>query len=213
MKESILELREQGKTYKEIVTILGCSKSTVSYHCGDGQKEKSKCRLKKNRNLKKEKTKNKIIQAYEMGYRIDAEGNVIGLKNGVLKCSNDSGYYRFSIRVEGEHKTVKVHRLQAYQKYKNKMFKKGIVVRHKNGNPLDNSFENILIGTSSDNMMDRTKEQRILNASNPKHNHAEIIKDRNENNFTYKELMSKYNISSKGTISFIINKALVLTSL
>lgn len=49
MKEQILELRAQGKTYNEIVEILGCSKGTVSYHCGEGQKEKSTKRRRKSR--------------------------------------------------------------------------------------------------------------------------------------------------------------------
>mgnify|MGYP000362324040 FL=1 len=46
MKEKILQLRNEGKSYKEIREILKCSKSTISYHCGDGQKEKTKERLK-----------------------------------------------------------------------------------------------------------------------------------------------------------------------
>lgn len=33
-KESIIELRKNGKTVNEIVKILGCAKSTVAYHCG-----------------------------------------------------------------------------------------------------------------------------------------------------------------------------------
>jgi 5-methylcytosine-specific restriction endonuclease McrA len=44
MKEGILRLRSEGKTYREIVEILGCAISTVAYHCGEGQKEKSKKR-------------------------------------------------------------------------------------------------------------------------------------------------------------------------
>ncbi|MHA1952022.1 MAG: helix-turn-helix domain-containing protein [Candidatus Thorarchaeota archaeon] len=48
MKEEILRLREEGKSYNQICEIVGCSKSTVSYHCGEGQKEKSKIRSKKN---------------------------------------------------------------------------------------------------------------------------------------------------------------------
>jgi hypothetical protein len=31
--EKIIGLRKEGKTYKEIVSILGCALSTVSYHC------------------------------------------------------------------------------------------------------------------------------------------------------------------------------------
>ena len=49
MKEKILNLRNEGKTYNEIKDILGCSKSTISYYCGDGQKEKNKNRNKKRR--------------------------------------------------------------------------------------------------------------------------------------------------------------------
>lgn len=49
MKNRILELRAAGKTYKEIQYEIGCSKGTISYHCGDGQKEKTKIRTRKNR--------------------------------------------------------------------------------------------------------------------------------------------------------------------
>lgn len=49
MKDKILKLREEGKTYNEIKEILGCSKGTISYHCGKGQKEKTKTRRQKRR--------------------------------------------------------------------------------------------------------------------------------------------------------------------
>lgn len=49
-KNKILELRKQGKSYIEIENILGCSRGTVSYHCGIGQKKKYKDRLKSYRN-------------------------------------------------------------------------------------------------------------------------------------------------------------------
>ena len=49
MKEQILKLREEGKTYNEIKSILGCSKSTISYYCGEGQKEKTLNRKRKSR--------------------------------------------------------------------------------------------------------------------------------------------------------------------
>jgi hypothetical protein len=58
MKEKILKLRKEGKTYNEIVEILGCSKGTVSYHCGVNQKEKARQRrgrIKKGILVKKEK--------------------------------------------------------------------------------------------------------------------------------------------------------------
>lgn len=49
MKEDILKLREEGKSYNEIQKLLGCSKSTIAYHCGNGQKDKTKKRQSKRR--------------------------------------------------------------------------------------------------------------------------------------------------------------------
>lgn len=46
MKEDILKLREEGKSYREISRLLGCSKGSVSYYCGKGQKEKARLRVK-----------------------------------------------------------------------------------------------------------------------------------------------------------------------
>ena len=57
MKEQILKLKSEGKSYKEIQELLGCSKGTISYHCGIGQKEKTKNRRDKRReNIIKAKT-------------------------------------------------------------------------------------------------------------------------------------------------------------
>lgn len=39
-KQQILDLRKKGHTYKEIQEILGCNKSTVSYHCNPHRQEK-----------------------------------------------------------------------------------------------------------------------------------------------------------------------------
>lgn len=53
MKTNIIQLRKQGKTYNEIKKILGCSLSTISFHCGKGQKEKSNQRYKKRVSINK----------------------------------------------------------------------------------------------------------------------------------------------------------------
>ena len=50
MKEKIIKLREDGKTYNEIVEILGCSKSTISYHCS--KLEINESRKEKNNKIK-----------------------------------------------------------------------------------------------------------------------------------------------------------------
>lgn len=52
MKERILKLREEGRTFNEIVKLLGCSKATINYHCSPGGKDKTRERLN---NLRREK--------------------------------------------------------------------------------------------------------------------------------------------------------------
>lgn len=47
--EQIREYREKGYSYQQIRRVLGCSKSTISYHLGDGQKVKAYERVKKQR--------------------------------------------------------------------------------------------------------------------------------------------------------------------
>ncbi len=52
MKEKILKLRAEGKTYEEIHNILNCASSTVSYYCNPSVKEKSSIRgRKRNKDL------------------------------------------------------------------------------------------------------------------------------------------------------------------
>ena len=51
----ILNLREQGKTYKEIKEELNCSLGTIAYHLGKGQKEKSRKRTNRSRTILKRK--------------------------------------------------------------------------------------------------------------------------------------------------------------
>lgn len=51
MKEQILKLRQEGKSYKEIQEIIGCSKSTISYHCNIQSKINSN---KRARNYRKQ---------------------------------------------------------------------------------------------------------------------------------------------------------------
>jgi 5-methylcytosine-specific restriction endonuclease McrA len=57
MKEQILKLKSQGKSYNEIKKELGCSKGTISYYLGHGRKERTVAatkarRLKDRREIK-----------------------------------------------------------------------------------------------------------------------------------------------------------------
>jgi 5-methylcytosine-specific restriction endonuclease McrA len=49
LKEQILRLRSTGASYRTICQQLQCSKGSVSYHCGVGQKLKTKIRCQRGR--------------------------------------------------------------------------------------------------------------------------------------------------------------------
>lgn len=149
-----------------------------------------------------------ILEAVKKGYSVNKEGQAFSSLGQITLNYDKNGYARFSIRYNGDVVKISVHRLQCYQKYGSKIFEKGIVCRHLDSNPSNNNWDNLAIGTQSENMMDMPKEQRILNASNPKHNHMEIIKDYYENKLSYAKIMKKYGIKSKGTISNICKQSL-----
>jgi len=50
LSTEILRLSQEGKSYRQIQAELGCSKGTISYHLGVGQKEKNLARFKVYRN-------------------------------------------------------------------------------------------------------------------------------------------------------------------
>lgn len=50
LKEQILELRTKGYSYNQIKAKLGCSKGTIAYHVGVGQKDKNSKRRIDGRN-------------------------------------------------------------------------------------------------------------------------------------------------------------------
>lgn len=144
--------------------------------------------------------------AYDKGYYVDKSGNVF-YHNKQRKLTDYQGYKRFNIRHNGKVIRVKVHQLQAYQKYGNELFNDNIVVRHLNGNPSDNSYDNIAIGTASDNMMDIPEEirkQKALHATSftIKYNHRDIY-DFYIKTKSYKQTMEKFGIKSKNTINQI----------
>lgn len=156
------------------------------------------------------KTNAAMLVAVRKGYRVTEDGDVISPLNRKLKLSTKWGdYLAFRVKLyDGTSFSVFVHKLQAYIKFGEKMFEHGVVVRHLNNNKLDNSFDNIAIGTHTDNAMDLPISVRSLRSSSPKHNHDQIINDYKDG-MSFSQLMRKYSISSKGTISFIIRKSLL----
>ena len=155
----------------------------------------------------------KEIIAWEKGYYVNGLGEVFSRKGNQLKLTAYNGYYQFSIRVKGKKYHVKVHRLQAYQKFKDRIYDPTLVIRHLNGNSFDNSFNNIGIGTHHDNTMDIPRDIRLQLAMNASKkiikyplNLVNEIKEFYNNCKSYKKTMEKYNISSKGTLWHILNE-------
>ena len=143
---------------------------------------------------------NIIIEAYNKGYRV-IEGNLYNPKSILIKGSTIDGY--LSTRITKHGKNLFFHRLLAYQKYGDDLFKEGIEVRHLDGNPLNNSVDNITIGTHSDNMMDIPKDKRIKRSSNRKYDY-DIIRQYYHHTRSYKRTMEHFGITSKGTLNYII---------
>lgn len=143
------------------------------------------------------------------GYRVLRDGTLIGARGKQVGVINIEGYITAGVRFGGKRKHLPAHRLQAYQKFGDELFKEGILVRHLNGDSLDNSWDNIAIGTNQENMMDKPKRQRIRDAMTRKrfsnYQISEILTMR-EHGATYKEIGERFRVS-KSTLSYLFNRA------
>ncbi|MCH8067792.1 MAG: HNH endonuclease [Candidatus Marinimicrobia bacterium] len=153
---------------------------------------------------------NKIeIIAARRGYVVSDHGVAYNPKGDVIGKYINNGYHDTHIRVNHNVKELMIHRLQAYQKYGHKMFDKGVEVRHKDGNSLNNSWDNILIGTHSDNMLDIPKQIRIKRAAHAtsfiRKFNKDKVKEFHGKNRSYKNTMEEFGITSKGTLNYILN--------
>lgn len=148
--------------------------------------------------------------AAQKGYTITEQGDVFNRKGNPVKGHVENGYTTFSIRLGDKIRRVQFHRLQAYTKYGDALFEKGVVVRHLNGIKGDNTFINIAIGTCSDNMMDIPKEERLKKSKYAASFLRKHDKDAVRSFYTecksYKKTMENFGISSKGTLYFILTK-------
>ena len=140
--------------------------------------------------------------AYDRGYRVTKEGQLFNPKGKVIgEYAYSRSYKKTAILINKKKTNISTHRLQAYQKYGDKLFEDGIVVRHLNGNSLDNSWDNIAIGTLKDNAMDIPKEIRARKCiegakTQIKYSKEFVLKLRKEHKEikSYTELGRKYNI-------------------
>jgi len=101
MKNKILFLYKKGLSYREIQKKLGCSKGTISYHCGVGQKEKTRKRARDKRGELK-----KYIQEYKQGKKC-------------VDCREDYPYWI----LEFDHLKDKKFTIGAFYNYTNSLLK------------------------------------------------------------------------------------------
>lgn len=168
------------------------------------------------------KSNKAIVIMSLMGYDITKNGELITYKGAEANYHLWRGYksysFRFPARVFGRlGAQVLLHRFQAYKKYGCDLFERGVVVRHKNNSKLDNSWKNILIGTSVDNYHDNPRElnervnrKLISSAAEQRRSKnldlmTKVYFDREENGFSYKDLSDKYGLS-KSALSFHFGK-------
>lgn len=107
-------------------------------------------------------TQKAILIAYKKGYRVSDSGVLTGMNGKILSVSNGR-YPTFSVNV-GENTNsgvygVPVHMFAAYCFYGEKSFQ-AECIRHLNGRVKDFSKKNIVLGTHSDNNMDKSPESR-----------------------------------------------------
>jgi hypothetical protein len=160
------------------------------------------------------KSNQALIAAYKKGYRI-INGEIFNPKGKRLKGYVKQGYLNFNLKFGPNSVSIKVHRFVAYQEFGDETFNSNLVVRHLDGNSLNNSIENLALGTDSDNQFDRHPYVRAVHALKTSWQNRilddeklkEFKKDR-QSGMSYNQLMKKYGISSKGTVSFIIKESL-----
>jgi len=161
-----------------------------------------------------------VRRFYELGYTPENGGVLRGPSGKQLSLTVDRSsrkskglyaYWQTRDRETGLQPRIYYHKLVAYHLYGEAAFADGVVIRHLDGNSLNNNFENIAIGSAKDNWMDipATIRQRISDAGGVASRKlsaerlAEFKSDR-EAGMSYKKLMAKYGLS-KSTVSYIVN--------
>lgn len=142
--------------------------------------------------------------AFEKGYRCVGL-SIIGPKGRALKIQHGRDHYAyFRIKVSKNPVQVLAHRFSAFQKFGDAIYEDGVECRHKVADRHDFSEGNVILGTPSQNSMDRPISQRQRQASNPKHN-AASIREFHAVEGSYRLTMEHFGIRSKGTLHYILN--------
>ena len=149
------------------------------------------------------------LVAFTEGYRVNELGEVIKPNGKICKINSwpkgkNLSYYVFGFRGY----KIQVHHLVAMQKYGVEWLLGNLLVRHKNNDSLDNTFDNIILGTKSDNWHDIPIEKREIHLGKV-HKASRIFTDdqvreirTNKDKLSLKKMADKYNCSIH-TVRFV----------
>jgi len=165
--------------------------------------------------MKLSKVKRTIKYFLEQGGTVNKAGDIVVgpdgktrklyIKNNLSNIDRGRYYfltYKASADTSKENRQAfGVHQLQAAIKFGFEEFSKAECVRHLDGNSLNNSWENIAIGSIKDNHFDMTPAQRVKRSDNAaitrrenqKFNWEAIKRDR-ACGMTYPQLIEKYGV-------------------
>ena len=136
-----------------------------------------------------------IVRAHEQGYRIknnqcyNPKGNPIGWLE-----KNPGPYMKFDFVCAGKRYKIKFHQLLAYQLYNVDSFAKGIVIRHKDDDSLNNHDDNIILGTVRENSYDipeHLRSQRAVTAGETRKRITDYIRAQISADFYHSKLSTK----------------------
>lgn len=151
----------------------------------------------------------RLAEVFERGFKVTDAGAVLKPDGSTQPVGKDKhGYWRFSAKgSDGKIRQVMVGRLAAYQKYGEQLFADGIEVRHENGDEADNRLGNVLIGTKSQNALDKDPEvRRAVSAGAARKltdDQVRQLREERARGTKYADLAQKYGIQ-KSTVSYIV---------
>lgn len=151
--------------------------------------------------------------AFDKGYRVDTEGQVVSPTGRIRKLRPDrNGYLTFGVRdYDRKHRHCYVHRLAGFEKFGSAIHAEGIQVRHLDGDHRNNKPSNVGVGSASQNTFDKPKSTRVRVAGNAnrRHDHAGILASYRSSGFS--ETQRRFSLS-KSTLAFIVKRSLAVAN-
>lgn len=179
LQDQLLRTKQQVLNYLEIITepydkilVKGCNYQqivnqqmkdlnlNVNFKDGENLVVNGKIASKLSKNL---------IRFFQLGYWFDHESSSIrgfNFSKKIDRIYKGQAYPQFALSYKGKCRTLPVHKIIAIQKFGIAHLFEGLDVRHLDDDPMNMSFDNIEIGSRSQNIMDIPPNRRSLRAVN-----------------------------------------------